>query len=308
MACLACVFPGYAGVDSKSFEQMYEPLDAIRVPSTRYDVVSMIQEGSTATVHLAYDSVTKRNVAIKQYDVQNVNLSLLDREFSVQKALSSHPNIAKVYEFNSDRMAGEAQLVMEYCAGGDLIDQITPDVGMEPAQALVYALQVADALRFMHSKGYVHRDIKSENVCIDKSGVAKLIDFGVAQHVDAPVTLKMAGTLPYLGPEHCPATLYMPGKMDLKATDVWALGIMIWSSLTGRFPWRHASVRCPEFNRYSSNTLNSKETQLWGRIPCTLRSLLRDMLAVQPSARPTLDQVYARLAEIAMSASMAQAA
>lgn len=308
MACLACVFPTYAGVDSKSFEQMYEPLDAIRVPSTRYRVMSLIQEGSTAIVHVAYDSVAKRTVAVKQYDVQNVNLALLDREFSVQKALSSHPNIAKVYDFTSDRMAGEAQLVMEYCAGGDLIDKITPDVGMEPAQALVYALQVTDALRFMHARGYVHRDIKSENVCIDKAGVAKLIDFGVAQHVDSPVTLKMAGTLPYLGPEHCPATVYTPSKVDLKATDVWALGIMLWSSLTGRFPWRQASVRCPEFNRYCSNTLNAKEMALWGRIPRKLHLLLRDMLAVQPSARPTLDQVYARLAEIAMSASMAQGA
>lgn len=264
--------------------------------SQRYHILSPIQEGSTATVYKALDSLTNKMVALKKFNMECVDALKLRKEFRSQQALSQHPNVGKVIEYSMGPR--EAVAIMEYYSGGDLIDQITPDVGMEKSRVVEYMLQVVDAVRFMHNQGYVHRDLKSENICIDSNGKCQVIDFGMAQQVTQPVMVRLAGTVPYLSPEQLDPTT-PTYELDLKACDVFSLGIMMWSCFTGRFPWRQASTKSSEYTRFVQNAQNVKELALWSKVPSDMQALIREMLASDVQQRLTIDQVYNRLEIIA---------
>ena len=268
---------------------------ALRVPSERYSIIRPIQTGSTARVYLAIDTVTQKQVALKKISgVSSANFSAIAAEVEAQQAVQSHDNVAKVYEVTHDEMMLEATIVMEYCNGGDLIDMVAPDQGMEVQKALKYALEVAQALAHMHESGWVHRDIKSENVTIS-SGSAKLIDFGMAvPSRGVALTHRVAGTTPYIAPEvydmSVPTT-----ELELEAADVWSFGIMLFSILSGRFAWKKASMECREFSRYVRNVLTPAQAAEWARIPADVRTLLQEILAVEVKDRLTMAQVCERL-------------
>lgn len=235
------------------------------------------------------------------------DLAPWQKEIAMQQAVQQHPNIAKAYALDYDAMMNVVTIVQEYCPNGDLIDRVVPDVGMDHRQAAKYVMQVADALSHMHALGYVHRDVKSENVCLDENDNCKLIDFGMSQHVSQPITHRHAGTTPYLSAEIFNTSI-LAQDLDLKACDVWSLGIMLFSMLTGRFAWRKASLDSKEFCRFVFNTPSEKQAAEWARIPAELQTLLRGMLRVKVSERLTMQQVYDSLSEIVSSSETARGA
>ncbi|KAH7729133.1 CBN-CHK-1 protein [Aphelenchoides avenae] len=116
----------------------------------------------------------------------------------------NHRNVLK---YLSMRVTDEDQfqIFLEYADGGELFDQIEPDVGMPPSRACFYFRQLIDGLEYIHSKGVVHRDVKLDNLLLTKQDVLKISDFGMAALFRYEGNLRdlntMCGTIPYTAPE-----------------------------------------------------------------------------------------------------------
>jgi serine/threonine protein kinase len=276
--------------------QTFDPRQHKLAHRDRYTILQPIQRGSTATVFQAIDSTTGEVVALKKYNelLPANTYQQLEQEFRIQQELVEHPHIGKARDYS----ASERSTAFDYYGGGDLIDYIQPNIGMDMASVIAYGKQLADALAYMHALGIVHRDLKSDNVTLDGRGNCYIIDFGMAQHVYEPPNMgRRTGTIPYISPE-CLSVRESPhhGMLDLKAADVWALGIILFSASTGRFLWRQASCGASaEFARYMAGCPSEEEQRLWARIPHPLRSLISNMLCVDPVQRPTAQDVYACL-------------
>lgn len=141
-----------------------------------------------------------------------------------------HPSIVRVHDFGE--VEGTFYLIMEYVDGTNLRELILD--GLEPAAASRIIAQLCDALAYAHARGVVHRDIKPENVLINREGVVKVADFGLAklQKVEARTrTHRVVGTPQYMAPEQ----LRDPSSVDHRA-DVFAIGVVFYEMLTGQLP------------------------------------------------------------------------
>lgn len=155
-----------------------------------------------------------------------------DRFEREAKALArlDHPSIVRVHDFGE--VDGTFYLIMEHVDGTDLRELILD--GLEPAAASRIVAQLCDALAYAHAHGVVHRDIKPENVLINRDGVVKVADFGLAklQKVEMRTrTHRVVGTPQYMAPEQ----LRDPSSVDHRA-DVFAIGVVFYEMLTGQLP------------------------------------------------------------------------
>jgi len=194
-----------------------------------YEIVAPIGKGGMGEVYKAHDSRLRRDVAIK---VSAEKFSeRFEREARAVAALN-HPNICTLYD------VGPNYLVMEYIEGE------SPKGPLPLDEAIGIALQIADALEAAHDKGITHRDLKPANIMIRPDGSLKVLDFGLAQHVqqrsdsdvDNSPTLTMGmtaagaimGTAAYMAPEQA------RGKKLDKRADIWAFGVVFYELVTGK--------------------------------------------------------------------------
>eukprot|EP00124_Ichthyophonus_hoferi_P004311 Ihof_evm3s459 gene=Ihof_evmTU3s459 len=165
----------------------------------RYSIVRNLTHGSTSTVHVAEDVETGKVVLVKRISKKGRSPDLLKAEVRAQTAVSNHPGIVRILDVVEKK--NEVDLILEYCSGGELFDHITPDVGMCEKNSVRVLLQAAGAIKHMHDLGFVHRDVKPENLCLTRNGDMKLIDFGASIHMsDNKKPSPYAGTLPYISP------------------------------------------------------------------------------------------------------------
>ncbi len=210
----------------------------LKIPG--YRIIRELGRGGMARVYLAMQVSMEREVAIK---VMLPALSATDPSFSERflreariVAQLSHPHIIAVIDVG---VAGPHHYYsMEYHTGGDLKARIHE--GMMPKMALSIIRQVASALSFAHSKNYVHRDVKPENVIFRHDGTALLTDFGIAKTGDGAsrmtATGAIIGTPHYMSPEQAQG-------MDLDhRSDLYSLGIMLYEMLTGVVPFNGTSA------------------------------------------------------------------
>ena len=146
-----------------------------------YTIVEKLGEGGMGVVYKARDAHLDRFVAIKILPPERVADSTRKQRFIQEaKAASalSHPNIIHIYDI--DQADGVDFISMEFVAGKTL-DRLTPRHGMQTAEALKYAVQIADALAKAHSAGIIHRDLKPGNIMVAEHGLVKVLDFGLAK-------------------------------------------------------------------------------------------------------------------------------
>ena len=211
----------------------------------QYEVLEEVGHGGMAVVYRGVDPALGRTVAIK---VLHPHLSReaesrqrFHREARAVAQLR-HPNIIEIYAY-SGLDSEDTYLVTEFIDGPDLKRFVREHPVRLPPVAALIALPIAAALTHAHGLGIVHRDIKPENIMIQRGGVPKLTDFGIAHLIDDQMTVTGAilGSPAYMSPEHVQGS-----AMDGRA-DVFSLGTLLYALAAGRLPFQaetpHALLR-----------------------------------------------------------------
>lgn len=200
----------------------------------RYQLRELIGRGGMGEVWRATDEILHRDVAVKMLAtamVQKHDMRERFRREALAVARLSHPRIAAVFDYVEDQ--DTALIVMELVAGQTLAERLDHEGRVHPAQAAEIVAQAADGLQAAHDAGIVHRDVKPANIMLTPQG-AKVLDFGIAATAwDAGLTTTgiLVGTLAYLAPERA------SGEPDTPASDVYALGVVLYELIAGHQPF-----------------------------------------------------------------------
>ncbi len=201
----------------------------------RYSLDREIGRGGMGSVWLARDEVLGRQVALKRIGLlpgaSSTDLARAEREARLAARLN-HPNVVAV--FNLVVEADERWLVMEYVDGVTLAERVRREGSLTPDDAARLLQQAAVGLLAAHEAGVIHRDVKPSNILLDRAGVVKLTDFGIA-HVETDASLTQTGLVSgspaYLAPE------VASGQRATAASDVWSLGATLFHLLSGQPPY-----------------------------------------------------------------------
>ncbi len=204
-------------------------MPAAAVIGGRYRLEQLVGRGGTAEVWRATDTQLDRPVALKLVTAPHDESSARAADEARTLAQLSHPSLVQVYDAGTDT-SGRPWVVMEYVEGETLSDAIRARP-MPVHRVAAVGAALAEALAHVHARGMVHRDVKPGNVLLGRGGTVKLTDFGIARLVDAAKVTStglMVGTASYLAPEQ------VSGEPVGPPTDVYALGLVLLESLTGK--------------------------------------------------------------------------
>ncbi|KAM4548251.1 serine/threonine-protein kinase Nek1 isoform 2-T2 [Odontesthes bonariensis] len=250
----------------------------------KYEKVKKIGEGSFGKAILV-----KSKQDVRQYVIKEIGISAMSskerqesrREVAVL-ANMSHPNIVQYKE--SFEEGGCLYIVMDYCEGGDLFKKINSQKGVlfPEEQILDWFVQICLALKHVHDRKILHRDIKSQNIFLTKDGTVQLGDFGIARVLNSTVELARTciGTPYYLSPEIC------ENKPYNNKSDIWALGCVLYEMCTLKHAFEAGNMKnlVLKIIRGSYPPVSVHYSQ-------DLRSLLAQLFKRNPRERPSVSSV-----------------
>ncbi len=246
-------------VDSQETASIVGDLGRRDLPTERigpYKVLEVLGEGGMGIVYLAeQEKPMRRRVALKIIRLGMDTREVIARFESERQALAlmNHPNIAKVFDAGTTEQ-GRPYFVMEYVAGIPITEYCDKHRLSTPERLELFT-QTCQAIQHAHQKGIIHRDIKPSNVLVsvqDGKGVPKVIDFGVAKATSQRLTEKtvftqhgvLIGTLEYMSPEQAEM-----GGLDIDTTtDIYSLGVLLYTLLVGALPFDPKVLRKAGYN------------------------------------------------------------
>ena len=246
----------------------------------KYDLLESLG-GSTAQVYRAKDRHLGRTVAFKIL----CEAALADREtkarFLSEARLTgslTHENVIAFYDYGEAE--GRPFLVMEFLEGESLSIQIREGRTGDLRTKLALARQLASALRYVHSKGIIHRDVKPDNIRVDITGRVKLVDFGIAKTDDLSLTGAgfTVGTPYYMAPEQ------IRGAKPTQLVDVYSFGVVLFELLSGKRPFEAPTVD-DIFDMILHQPLDTEPIEGMD-IPARLSELIRELADKDPARRP----------------------
>ena len=252
-----------------------------------YKIIDFLGEGSFGKAYLAECNTDNNKYVIKQITLEGMSDEEKRDTFNEAIILKKldHPNIIKFKEVFLQRKPKPAlNIVTEFADGGDLNQKIEKrkKLPFSEAQILDYITQICLALQHIHKKKIIHRDLKSGNIFLMKSGIVKLGDFGIAKGLQSTweKARTFVGTPYFLSPEIISNKPY-----DAKS-DIWALGVLLYELMTFKMP----------FNAVSLPLLSIKINRgVYKPPPSTysheIRDLLKKCLTVDPEKRPSIDEI-----------------
>ncbi len=209
------------------------------VVASRYEIQATLGKGGMGMVFKAKDKVLDEIVALKILRPDVAGSGEMAQRFRREIKLARkvrHRNVCGIYEYDEEH--GLAYIAMELIEGIDLKRLLRERGGLPPAEAFDVAIQIARGLEAIHEIGIIHRDLKTANAMLDKHGVVRLMDFGIAKKYDtegsvgATAVGHIIGTPEYMSPEQARGE-----KIDFRS-DIYALGVMIFELFAGKVPFQ----------------------------------------------------------------------
>ncbi|MET0559877.1 MAG: protein kinase [Solirubrobacterales bacterium] len=217
------------------------------VLSGRYETAERLGSGGMSNVYKATDRILERTVAVKilaEHLSDDERFVARFRREALAVAKLIHPNIVQVYDTGVDE--GRHYIVMEYVAGRSGAQILQRHGPVDPTTAAEIGIQACAGLDYAHRRGIIHRDVKPGNLMVTGGRVGgggeltvKLTDFGIARAIEQTRITQVGsvvGTAAYLSPEQ------VRGEEATPATDVYALGVVLYQFLTGRLPYEGSSL------------------------------------------------------------------
>ncbi|MEW2416174.1 Stk1 family PASTA domain-containing Ser/Thr kinase [Streptomyces sp. NPDC046866] len=247
----------------------------------RYRIDARIAAGGMATVYRALDTRLDRILALKvMHPALAADAAFVDRFIREAKSVArlAHPNVVAVFDQGTD--GPYSYLAMEYVSGCTLRDVLRERGALQPRAALDILEPVLAALGAAHRAGFVHRDMKPENVLIGDDGRVKVADFGLVRSVDTvtSTTGAVLGTVSYLAPEQIE-----DGIADTRA-DVYACGVVLYEMLTGEKP-HTGGTPAQVLYRHLHEDVPPPSAAVPG-LPAGLDALVAQAAARDPELRP----------------------
>lgn len=264
----------------------YKPKNTKLEVEQNYKFGKELGQGNFAIVKLATQISTKKKFAVKIIDKALCagKEDMIEMELAVLNK-ASHPHIVGMHEYfdTPDKL----YLILDYVQGGELFDRIVDEGNFTEKDASRIARQMAEAIQYLHGMNIVHRDLKPENLLFaDEKTTSDIMvtDFGLAKLVDDETALKTAcGTPNYVAPE------ILLQKGYGKEVDVWSLGVIVFIILCGYPPFYDESD-AQLFELIMKGKFDF-DARYWSEVSPEAKSLIRNMLIVDPAKRLSIDQV-----------------
>jgi serine/threonine protein kinase len=243
----------------------------------------IIGEGAFSRVRLVIHEPTREYYACKIIPKDRIGKENVQQRFEIEIRVNQtlhHPGIVHLCDLLTD--AHNFYVIIEFCPNGDLYQYIVTSNRVPDDEARVFVRQLLEALSYVHSMGISHRDLKPENLLLDKNGVLKIGDFGLASFMQRGLVNTACGSPCYASPECISGVPY-----DGRTTDVWSVGVIVYAMVTGALPWTEPTQQGIfeqiKHGRYHiPRVLNSD-----------CRSFIRSMMTVDTSMRATVAQALA---------------
>ena len=239
-ACVRCAAPL-----TLSEQAMVDKTKTLSKPSTgftrgtiladRYEIVELLGQGGMGILYRVFDQKTQEDIAIKIMNPEiSSSLDTIERfrnELKLARKIS-HKNVCRVYDLAE--WEGTYYITLEYVPGENLKSMITMTGLLSLDAAVNIARQICEGLAEAHRLGVVHRDLKPSNIMIDRGGIARIMDFGIARSLMKKGTTAsglIIGTPEYMSPEQS------EGKEADRRSDIYAFGVVLYEMVTGKLPF-----------------------------------------------------------------------
>ena len=248
----------------------------------RYKIIEELGRGGMGIVYKAEDTKLKRTVALK-FLPEELMRDAESKERFVREAQSAaaldHPNICTVYEI--DEAEGKIFISMAYVDGQSLKEKIKSGP-LNLKETLDVAIQIAEGLEEAHSKGIIHRDIKSANVMLTKKGQAKIMDFGLAKISGDTLVTRAGttlGTVAYMSPEQA------RGEEVGTSSDIWSMGVVLYEIISGQLPFIGELETSVMYSIVHEDPRSLRDVQ--PDVPVEMQKVIERALAKKPESRYT---------------------
>ncbi len=269
---------------------MEDPIEIVL--SGRYRILNRLGSGGMANVYKAMDLNLQRDVAVKilRTDlIEDPNFRARFLQEARSAANLTHPNIVTIYDFGHD--SGQFFIIMEYVEGNDLKTVIRSQGQQSVQQAVDLMIQIGQGVGYAHRAGLVHCDLKPQNILVSPDGRVKITDFGISRALASITPEERAdvvwGSPKYFSPEQA------VGNAPSPASDVYALGIILFELLTGELPFEaDTSADLAELHQTAQPpTPRIKNPS----ISIELELILLKVLSKEPAARYRTADQFARV-------------
>jgi len=280
---------------TKTLETPREELTRGTLFADRYEIIEELGKGGMGKVYRVEDAKTKEEIALKLIKPEIASdKKTIDRfrnELTTARKIR-HKNICGMYDLDEDR--GVYYITMEYVLGQNLKGLIRQTGKLAISTVISIAKQICEGLSEAHKLGVVHRDIKPNNIMIDKGGNARIMDFGIARSLETKGITGagvMIGTPEYMSPEQ------VEGKEVDQRSDIYSLGVILYEMVTGKLPFEGDTPLSIAMKHKSEPPPNPKELNV--QIPEDLSNLILSCMEKDKEKRyQTAEELLSELTKI----------